>query len=81
MADAYPFEDARLATSPLASEPSGALSAFLLPLKQFRRSVIDEQLAIADISRQHGVGRMAGLLSYLPRRDPHRWGRGGQSRP
>ena len=31
--------------------------------------VVDEQLAVADVAGEHGVGGMAGLLSDLPRRD------------
>ncbi len=43
-------------------------SESLIPLKQFRRSVIVEQFAIADVSREHRIGRVTCLLSKSKRK-------------
>ena len=55
-------------------------SESLIPLKQFRRSVIDKQLTITDVSRKHRVRSVSGLLPDLPGRDPRRRRRRSQSR-
>ena len=56
--------------------PAGAVSAS----EQAGRRVVDEELAVPDVARQHGIGGVAGLRANLPRRDTGGGGAGGEAR-
>ena len=43
------------------------------------RSIVDEQLTVANVAREHGVGGVAGLLANAPGRNTRLGRAGGES--